>query len=47
MYLDPNFVRLWCLPLTKGVQNGKKHTKNKILLKKLIQKQQSVDPGPR
>jgi len=25
---------------------AKKHEKNKIMLKKLIQKQQSVDPSP-
>jgi len=43
---DPNFIEGWYLPLTKWVQNGKKHAKNKILLKKLIQKQQSVEPGP-
>jgi len=46
VHLDRNFIKCWCLPLTKGVQNGKKHAKNKILLKKLIQKQQSVDPTP-
>jgi len=33
-------------PLTKGVENSKKRAKNKILLKTLIQKQQSVDTSP-
>jgi len=34
VHLAQNFVKCWCLPLTKGVQNSKNHAKNKILLEK-------------
>jgi len=33
VHLAPSFVKCWCLPLVKCVQNSKNGAKNKILLK--------------
>jgi len=33
-HLVPNFIKCWCLLMTKYIQNSKNRAKNKILLKK-------------
>jgi len=44
VHLVPDFVKCWCLPLTKYVQNSKNRVKNKIVEKK---QHKNCGPWPR